>query len=203
MSLKIYNEKEEDVDPDTIGENTQVITIMEIQGIKCSARSFQIEIELKQMMVLEPVDLFETCILGKGKSKLPVSTPVQENGDNLEVEPDKKENDTAPQEEEEQKDSPIQEADLPLEEILDPSSIDVLQEYDLEQDLAKVEEEDTVQIKERKEVYYKMYKEAREKAKQARAIALSAYLEAKQIKATYSLTTDDSDSDNDNEPDTT
>ena len=67
MSLKIYDENEQDIDPDTIGENTQIITIVEIQGIKCSSRSFQVEIEVKQMMVLKPSNLFERCILGKSK----------------------------------------------------------------------------------------------------------------------------------------
>ena len=35
---------------------------MEIQCIKCSSRSFQIELELKQIMVLDPVRLFDTCL---------------------------------------------------------------------------------------------------------------------------------------------
>lgn len=67
--LKIYDENEEDVNIETIKEDTNLITILEVQGIKCSARSFQIEIELKQMMVLKPSILFEKCII---KSRVPV-----------------------------------------------------------------------------------------------------------------------------------
>ena len=48
-------------------------------------------------------------------------------------------------------------------------------------------ETETVSIKQRNDVYYKMYHEAREKAKIARDLALSAYLEAKRIKNTYML----------------
>jgi hypothetical protein len=46
---------------------------------------------------------------------------------------------------------------------------------------------DTVALKERKELYYQMYEEARQKAKVARDLALSAYLEVKRIKNTYML----------------
>jgi len=66
-SLKIYNEHEELVNPDTIKEEMDVISILEIQGIKCSARSFQIEMEIKQMLVMNPVNLFDKCILRKSR----------------------------------------------------------------------------------------------------------------------------------------
>jgi hypothetical protein len=46
---KIFKESNETVDIENI---TKIITILEIQGVKCSAKSFQIDIEVKQMMVL-------------------------------------------------------------------------------------------------------------------------------------------------------
>ena len=46
---------------------------------------------------------------------------------------------------------------------------------------------DTIALKDRKDLYYKMYEEARQKAKVARDLALSAYLEANQIKNKYML----------------
>ena len=63
--LKIFNENEMDLPIESIQESTNVITIWEIQGIKCSSRSFQIDIEIKQMMVLQPSKLFEKCIIAK------------------------------------------------------------------------------------------------------------------------------------------
>ena len=65
--LKIYDEMEQEIDADLIVENTPLITILEIQGIRCSSRNFQLEYEVKQMMVLNPVDLFDKCILSKHK----------------------------------------------------------------------------------------------------------------------------------------
>ena len=45
------------------------------------------------------------------------------------------------------------------------------------------------------DVYYKMYKDAKEKAKAAKNIAIEAYLAAEEIKLTYNLNnTDSSDS---------
>ena len=59
---------------------------------------------------------------------------------------------------------------------------------------------DTIQLKNRNDVYYEMYKEARKKAKIAKDAALTAYLEAKRIKNTYMLTNlSDSDSDSDSD----
>jgi hypothetical protein len=65
MNIKIFNEDERDIPLDDVSGNSTVMTILEIQGIKCSSKSFQIEIELKQMMVLNPVDFFEKCMLKK------------------------------------------------------------------------------------------------------------------------------------------
>jgi hypothetical protein len=61
--FKIYDENEKEVDMDNINENMNIMTILEIQGIKCSARSFQIEIELKQMLVMNPINIFDKCLL--------------------------------------------------------------------------------------------------------------------------------------------
>jgi hypothetical protein len=74
-SLKIYNEDEEEVSIESIGENTNVTIILEIQGIKCSPKNFQIEIELKQMMIMRPQNIFERCILKK-QNTTPLSTPI-------------------------------------------------------------------------------------------------------------------------------
>ena len=62
-SLKIYNESEELMEFEDIKEDSHIISILEFQGIKCSPRGFQIEIEMKQLLVLNPVDIFQKCIL--------------------------------------------------------------------------------------------------------------------------------------------
>jgi len=61
-SLKIYDENENNVDPESITDKTEIKTILEIQGVKCSSKNFQVELEMKQMMVFNPNDPFEKCV---------------------------------------------------------------------------------------------------------------------------------------------
>jgi hypothetical protein len=59
--------------------------------------------------------------------------------------------------------------------------------------------ENTVTIKKRNDVFYEMYKEAMKKAKMAKDLALSSYLEAKRIKNTHMLEEISDESDFDEE----
>jgi hypothetical protein len=68
-ALKIYDEAENEVSIDSIDNNTDLTTILEFKGIKCSAKSFQIEVEIKQMMKMEPLQLFTKCIIKPNKIK--------------------------------------------------------------------------------------------------------------------------------------
>ena len=65
INIKIYDENENETDPENVKENTKVLSVFEFQGIRCSVRSFQFEIELKQLLILEPEKLFEKCIIAK------------------------------------------------------------------------------------------------------------------------------------------
>lgn len=229
--VKIYDENENEIEIENINENMNVMTILEIQGIKCSARSFQIDIELKQMMVLKPVNLFEKCLFAPKKtiapddlvySKVPVVNDIEMPVDNkmneempeiadvnnvpIEVKQEEHtetndiEDDTNIINDNEYTSSPVIEEkvieEIPKKEI---KRIDGLEE--IEFNLEELPAEETVQIKNKNEVYYEMYREARRKAKIARNLALSSYLEAKRIKNTYMLDnikdSDDSDLDMD------
>ena len=198
-SLKIYDEQEQDVAVDQIVENTNLITILEIQGIKCSSRSFQIEYEVKQMMMLKPVDIFEKCVIMKKDYK-----------SNLEIIPEKKSSEEEPiisqkipmkmeepihlqkEEIDLEENTTKEEVELTEEEVIlesnieDKNDLGVFIEPDLcEIDLEVPLDDNIVQLKNRNEVYFEMYREAKRKAKLARDFALTAYLEAKRIKNTY------------------
>ena len=71
-----------------------------------------------------------------------------------------------------------------------------MQEIDLSLD--EIPEDNHFSIKNKKNVYYEMYKEARKKAKVAKKLALDAYLEANKIKHAYNLNLE-SESDSDDE----
>ncbi len=195
-SLKIYDEHENDVDPETIKDNTDIMCILEIQGIRCSARNFQIEIEVKQMMTMEPSTLFEKCILAKSSLDIKYITNELEK-----VEKPKETKVEKPKETKVEKPKEIKvekETKETKEENSLPIANDELVEFVV--DLDSVETTDVMQIKKRNDVYYNMYREAKEKAKIARNLALSSYLEVKRIKNVYMLD-DVTDSDDDDDAD--
>jgi hypothetical protein len=214
-TLKIYDEHENEVTIESINENTNVMSIIEIQGIKCSAKSFQIEMEIKQLMVFKPVNLFEKCLITtpkisfggeQNKGGIVIANDLIEDKSSSEVVIDEsvrkleeEEQDpiehleTSAQESLDKEPEPIQ------EELLEPETV-VTAKDDMEEiefHLEQLPSDDTIQIKQRNEVYYEMYREARRKAKIAKDLALSSYLEAKRIKNTYMLNdvmdSDDSD----------
>ena len=64
-NVKIYNESDEIVLMDDVNSEKHMISILEIQGIKFTSRNFQIEIELKQSMVVSPDPFLDTCFIRK------------------------------------------------------------------------------------------------------------------------------------------
>ena len=316
-SLKIYNEDEHEVDIETIKENTNIITILEIQGIKCSSKNFQIEIEIKQMMVFKQNNLFEKCIFTQNNQRTEDFTDkIMEQSTTKVVEPLRGSDQTLPgatrpselvvesgvhrtptlecealreklcfsdhgnnNNNNNNNNNPIvSEADsetnvessatkvsdedvvhdadifisddsanattpifIPdpnnglspqlIEDFLDSETNDTIlsdsanvttslnplfipkqinqttnETYSVSKDILEVDmniddlpNNDTVYIKKRNDIYYQMYKEAKRKAKMARDLAISSYLEAKHIKNTYMLENEDSDSDFDEE----
>ena len=65
--VKIYNEHEVSMNMEDITNETNIISILEVQGIKFTSRNFQIELELKQVMVLDNEPLFESCLIKTNK----------------------------------------------------------------------------------------------------------------------------------------
>ena len=276
-NLKLFDENENEVAFDQIEPNSSsLLTIVEIQGIRCSARSFQLDLEIKQMMLLKPVDLFETCLFSKTKTSSTVSTPVVastpiitvEHGDRKEtLEKNNSSNDVVVEdvdiEEEDEVDavnlaentssnddtdnaivltndvdnsaddakvislngemmddsSKKDTTDLSIPESIDNDDsknsgnrIIMNEEEHKEKEIEEEEEEeeeeektlailgsdmdevvldvpaddhDVIEIKKRNDVYFSMYKDAKRKAKIARDLAISSFLEAKKIRNTY------------------
>ena len=63
--VKIYNESEVPLTTEDVNSNTNIISIIEVQGIKFTSRNFQIELEMKQAMVLNTYEMFENCLIKK------------------------------------------------------------------------------------------------------------------------------------------
>ena len=246
-AVKIYNEKEITLGINDVTPETEIISILDIQGIKFTSRNFQIEIELKQVMVLDNEPIFESCLIKTNKKNdKPLEELIQpsiltetikqsliNNESFVNEETSKNEDlnnvigDITIEEsfKEKNEDNNLDTLDT-LEEI---EPLDILQpdqpneknisiEFedlmeDIEEnsdDLREINNTDlnldkndlSITLKKPNQVYFELYKEARNKAKQAKKNAILAYLEAKNIKKTYMLENiNDSDSDFDAEID--
>ena len=199
--LKIYDENEDDVDIETINENTSLISILEVQGVRCSTKSFQIDIELKQIMVIKPVNLFEKCIIKRNKQEKDLAKKEPQKVEREEtIEITIEEEPEEIKEEEKEEDPKVDQEPKAEEEVfvdqeeeidVEPQNDDILE---INLDVDEIKDSDTIHLKEKTEVYYQMYREARQKAKLAKSLALSSYLEARRIKNLYMLDDiDDSD----------
>ena len=65
--IKIFNESEMPVMLDEVVPENYIITILEIQGIKFTSKNFKLEMDLKQVMVVNTEQIFENCLI---KSRL-------------------------------------------------------------------------------------------------------------------------------------
>ena len=249
-NVKIFNDDTQIINLDDITSDKTLISIIEIQGIKFSSRNFQIEIELKQSMVVSPDPFLDACFIKKPNKKQnsaeeeeeedleenikdsdnlfatsltkPVKKiidPVIESFSNIDI--DKKtEMNTAINSK--TSSSPIVNTDIQLGDITDLDlnsdsnhdniildiedlsvepvkieDINVLKEVDLSSSLEDNLESFT--LKKPNQVYYEIYKKAREKAKEAKKEAILAFLEAKNIKKTYMLDDIDESDEDENE----
>lgn len=249
-TVRIYDEKLNSLGLTDVTAETEVMSILDIQGIKFTSRNFQIEIDLKQVMILDKEPIFENCLFKpnkKNQSSLEDLTKITNNEDNIKnekiedainleiVEQVKEEMDTTKLA---TLDNNIANIDNNLDNNLD--SLDTLEEIepidllpseekrtedisldiefeDLAEDIPETGDElreiaggdlnldenaNSLTLKKPNQVYFELYKEARNKAKQAKKNAILAYLEAKNIKKTYMIENiNDSDSDFDNEID--
>ena len=227
--LTIYDENENSIELSSLTNEDSTMSILEVCGIKCSARTFQIVLEVKQMMKLQKQNNFSKCLF----SSKPNSIEEPSNDSNI-MELSKKSDevlDVILDEESVQEESVQEEAsklnlvenstigDL-IEESAEENELLLLEDVqenevsngpmietdnqtkmdieennqmfsqnlkELELCVDDLEVQEPFSINERKDVYYKMYKDARKKAKIAKELALASYLEARNIKNTYML----------------
>lgn len=193
----VYNENEQKIGLEDIKEQTNVMSIVELVGIRCISSSFSLELNIKQLLVVKPVSLFEKCMLLRNNdvSITPITTndvsnnnvitnEVLESSFNEAITNEAITNDVLDRTEENN--------DI---EILEKESIAITDEP--EKQFVSVEignpiddSEPIIELQSRNEVHLKMYFDALEKAKLAKQLAMSAYLEAKRINEEFGLSID-------------
>lgn len=263
-AIKVYDSDENEVSVDDINDTTQLMCILEIKGVKCGTRNFQIELETKQLMIVKPSNPFDKClfkvdtntttdvpdkselsvkdfaeedvnpvekpvILDDDKEELPenlhtdneeafvetIDEPVSVDTENIdtlredipEVPLDISYNLGITDEQEQIETHKIDEtSDIPQNNVSEVENtesqqslgeqLEIMEEpfetmsSEIEEvtfPLESLEKAEPIQLKERNDIYYEMYYEARRKAKMAKEIALNCYLEARNIKNTHML----------------
>jgi hypothetical protein len=214
-NVKIYDEMNEIIQTESITNDKPILSILEIQGLKFTSRNFQIEIELKQSMVVSPDPFLDECFIKTPKKKplikeenikeqLPndLNNIIKQSVEDLKSKKLESTNNKFDANESidlevvfdkplEKQTNKINKNNIDLEEaniVLDVEELEdpsILKEVDLSGALDNTLE--TLQLKNPNQVYYEIYQKAREKAKDAKKNALLAYLEMKNIKKTYML----------------
>ena len=219
----VYDENENVLPITDIKDSNIIIPILEVIGIKFSARNFQLELVGKQIMVLNNKPIFNSCLIKRNTN---MSKGINDNHleeENIHLE-ETKHNIESPTitEQKLHKDKKYEDdSSNIIEELLEDNECeDEIKEYKNESiqnqkeialedlqakdkkknvelegsnDLEDVSEKinttnnETIKLKNPNEVYMEIYKIAKQKAKQHKKAAISAYLEAKKIKNTYLL----------------
>lgn len=241
----VYDENENIIPIQEINDKHSIIPVLEIQGIKFSARNFQLELLGKQIMILNNKPLFKGCVIKRSheenivetkeiekESELeePTNNVVTDNihtslGDSSEEIINSNENniesntiqdsilETLEEDNDECNDNTTIDTDIDNKNVESDNYVATnssipqennsdLHEDNLEEKLEEMESNDLedittqlsindneskITLKKPNEVYYEIYKIAKDKAKQHKKAAISHYLEAKKIKNTYLL----------------
>ena len=210
-----YDENEIGFDLELLEANKPVIPLIMIEGVKFSTRSFEISLKLVQVMVMGKTEKKSTCLIKKKQQEVIVEEdsslensivlPMEETVPVIEepslapppvAKPSLAKPPVAPQVLAKPPVAPTPVAKPPVAPtpLAPPPVAPVKKEIEeVNIDYAEVET-DSISLKKPNDVYYELYKKAREKAKECRIAAIEAYLEAKQIKTKYMLF-DEDDSD--------
>jgi hypothetical protein len=258
----VFDENNNSLKFDDVKPETQLITIIEFEGIKFTSKSFQFEMNVRQMLIIDEKPIFNSCLIkpkkkddeqhefdertndkNGGDIKEPTllsttstiinsiasvaATSQDDNGlnDNVVaaanasegIKDEMKNKEPEPEPETELFENKKNEeclGELKLEKVVTDLEIKTSQTENKKVKQENVEEHDDelvevnlelpqeldsgfekIKLQNANEVYYKMYKEAKEKAKSAKKVAVEAYLAAEEIKFTYNLVDNESDSD--------
>ena len=241
---KIFDENKKTAPVEYIKAEQTIISIIEFQGIKFTSRNFQIELMLRQVLVIPDVPLFETCVISAEAqvppapnpappvrssaataAPVPLPPPISKETPETDItnyggylgslskneEAHKLMDEPAPEPTDDTEryisERPLKhfeytEVDIDFNNI--PDTIDVNEPIFeglgissaviTNQALSHIppptptkQLSTTITLKKHKDVLYEMYKVAKHKACEMKRAAMRAYLEAKEIKATYLL----------------
>jgi len=189
FNCTVFDESENSVQVEYINATHNIISIVEVLGIRFTSSSFQLELASKQIAIILLKPVFQTCII---KKDIGFSGATSNNAKQLAPNPDKHTVYTPPTA-----------AAVAADTTTPMPAVDIRSVDDIQVD----NDASSIKIKDPLEVYYALYKAARKRAREAKQLSIAAYLDAKNIKNTYNLqlvdgdSSDDSDSNDDDDDD--
>jgi hypothetical protein len=205
-TVKIYNEEQVPLSIEELTVDSEVLTVLEIQGIRFASKIFQIDIEMKQVMVIQkdPFDSFLIHSSNRKGTTQEVQRHDKEEEQGKEQEEQGKEQEQAQRQEVQKKEHEEQkkeqeeqaqevqaqeeQAQEQVEDLAEKGQI-VLEPYDPELELEPFDPPSpiglgTIEVKKSRDIYKSMYQNLKEKARDQKEILRGLLLEAKKIKKT-------------------
>ena len=190
----VYDENEKPMEYESIKDNVQFIPLVHIEGIKFSSKSFQIDINIRQVMILSLEDTIKkscliknTIISDNNKDENLVKSLNVDNVDivdNLDLENSKN---SSLETLDKISDNSLKLESESLEKENEELKLDDNNLHEFNLDLETINNDEEISLKNPSEVYYEIYKTAYDKAKRIKQAAIEAHLEAKKIKLKYNL----------------
>ena len=169
----VFDESEKPVHLSYLTPEHQIISIIEVLGVRFTSSSFQMDLSCKQIAVVSNQPLFQSCVIKKDASIYSYASATATATTATTI-PGVKKEDTG---------------ELELKPLLETDII-----------INGSEQESPINIHDPLKIYYSLYKAALKRAKDAKRMSIQAFLDAKNIKNKYNLDIYDEDY-NDNDSD--
>lgn len=201
--ISIFDENENPLNKEDVGNKTEFVSILHFHGIKFSSTSFQVYIEMKQMMVMNVEKTFSKCMINTKVNvvdNIPKDIELSKNVYEDIVATDVELSDTISESNTKSNTKSNTAADDDAIESLGILNINESLPLELEEVYLEPTIDGILQLKNKDDVYIKAYRKAKDKAKRLRISALKTLLKAKNIKDKYLLNnmelSDDDEDDN-------
>ena len=208
-NMKVYNDLNAEISHSEINDSTTMITIIEFYGIKFTSRNFQMEVELKQSMVVSPDDFLGNCFIKptnkvlqqQQPSPLIVDHPIVEEKQQQQQQQEPLE---PPIIEEEPKETSIKpnveliieekEESQPIEPFVSIDEFEPLELSEIDFNISeRLEESEPLHLKRPVDQYYSEYNALITKADKLKSELRRIYLEAQILKEKHSLVVNEID----------
>jgi hypothetical protein len=173
----VFDESEKPVHLSYLTPEHQIISIIEVLGVRFTSSSFQLDLSCKQIAAVSSQPLFQSCMIKKDASIYSYASSIATTTATTATATTATTDSQAGKKEETSELKPLLETDI------------------------IIEQEPAISIHDPLKVYYSLYKAALKRARDAKRTSIQAFLDARNIKNKYNLDVYDEDNDDDDDDD--